>query len=470
MSIEVSAYYIWSYHYDHQKKLVNALLNCTNLLSTTLSWPDIKSGDTKQQQVENLVDTCLRYPGRIELLVDDLFSHERDSQNMLKVFDVLDQVIKLPVPWKEVTHLKSLLTEACGIPNHQELLNMCGKCLSTEERLPKEVSQEPKDRDTVIYLTDWLVRKGRLSTGKVPILEFVREVGQSVNKPELNIWVNEMTAHFASTVVEPVVKTVEKNEGHEISTTSFLTPLHLVIVLEPKSKKSKKYNVQAWLFEQGKNYPKQIHEKENIVLKELPEQIKQARGKINQLLIQNQNRLTLEFFLPIDLLLSYPLEEEYLPQSKGPIGCDYYVLVRPLERLQNEDAFLRLCKIWNQGEKLPQSFASCARWLTEIDPKWGKDLGKVFSLNFKPEPAFLGELIGFGTPIVMWIREETAKERHSRLHQEWSCCRLADIPKTLYEERCSIFWDQDKKHTGHLSLLWDDPTRVPPSFQLGPPT
>jgi len=469
MSHEISVYCTWSCNYDHQKKLVNALLNCENLLSTTLSWPDIKSGDTKQQQVENLVDTCLRYPGRIELLVDDLFSYERDSQPMLKVFAVLDQIIKLPVPWKKVTHLKSLLTEACGIPNHQELLNICGKCLPTE-RLPKEVFQEPKDRDTVIYLIDWLVRKGRLSTGKVPILEFIRKVEQSINEPALKIWVNEMTAHFATTVIEPVVKTVETDESHEISTAFFLTPLHLVIVLEPKSKKSKKYDVQVWLFEQGKDGSKQIYMKENITLKELPEQIKQAREKVSQVLIQNPNSLTLEFFLPIDLLLNHNIEGECLPKSKCPISFDYCVLVRPLERLHNRDAFLRWCQIWKKGEKLQQSFEHCTKWLTKVDPKWGKDLGKVFSLNFKPDSDFLGELIEFGTPIVMWIRDEVAKEWHFKLYQEWSCCRLADIPKTLYEERRSIFWDHDKKHTGHLSLLWDDPTRIPPRFQLGPPT
>lgn len=469
MSSEVSAYSkIWSYNYDHQKKLVNALLGCTNLLSIRLPWHDIKSGDTRQQQVENLVDACLRYPGRIEWLVDDLFSYERDSQSMLKVFAVLDQIIKLPVSWEKVTQLKNFLTDVNGVPSHEELLKICGKCLPTET-LPKEVSQASKDRDTLVYLIDWLVGKGCLSTGKVPILEFVKGVMEYVNTPELETWVNEVAKHFAITFKRED-EVGEQNDCREKPVTSFLTPLHLVMVLEPKSKKSKKYDIQTWLFEQGKDGSKQIYVKENITLKELPEQIKQAREKVSQVLIQNPNSLTLEFFLPIDLLLNHNIEGECLPKSKCPISFDYCVLVRPLERLHNRDAFLRWCQIWKKGEKLQQSFASCARWLTEADPKWGKDLGKVFSLNFKPDSDFLGELIEFGTPIVMWNRDEVAKEWHFKLYQEWSCCRLADIPKTLYEERRSIFWDHDKKHTGHLSLLWDDPTRVPPSFQLGPPT
>lgn len=472
MSSEVSAYSIWCCNYDHQKKLVNALLGCTNLLSIRLPWHDIKSGDTRQQQVENLVDACLRYPGRIEWLVDDLFSYERDSQSMLKVFAVLDQIIKLPVSWEKVTQLKNFLTDVNGVPSHEELLKICGKCLPTET-LPKEVSQASKDRDTLVYLIDWLVGKGCLSTGKVPILEFVKGVMEYVNTPELETWVNEVAKHFAITFKRED-EVGEQNDCREKPVTSFLTPLHLVMVLEPKSKKSKKYDIQTWLFEQGKDGSKQIYVKENITLKELPEQIKQARGKVSQVLIQNPKSLTLEFFLPIDLLLNHNIEEEYLPKSTCPISFDYCVLVRSLERLNNEDALLRLRQIWNKGEKLQQSFEHCARWLTEAPVELDEeDLGKVFNLNFKPTPAFLHELINLGVPVVMWIKEETAKGWLSELCKKWSCCSLADIPNILHKERRSIFLkqlNQDKKHTGHLSLLWDDPTRVPPSFQLGPPT
>jgi len=472
MNNEVSAYGTWSYSDDHKMKLVNFLLQCPNYTNLSSGFPwdsQIASANTPQKNVENIVNTCLKYPGGIEWLVDRLFFHEEDSQPMSEVFTVLDKIFKLPVSWEKVTKLKSLLNQVGGMPEPEELLKICRKCLPTET-LPKEVFQElKKERDTLVYLIDWLVRRDSLSTNKVPILEFVKGLMCYINEPKLETWVNEVAKHFAITFKRED-EVGEQNDSREKPITSFLTPLHLVMVLEPKSKKSKKYDVQAWLFEQGKDGSKQIYVKENITLKELPEQIKQARGKVSQILIQNPNSLTLEFFLPIDLLLNHDIEGECLPQSTCPISFDYCVLLRSLERLKNEDAFLRLCQVWNKGDKLQQSFENGAKWLTEPDPKWGKDLGKVFSLNFKPDPAFLGELIGFGTPVVMWIRDETAKEWHFKLYQEWSCCRLADIPKTLYEERRSIFWDHDKKHTGYLSLLWDDPTRVPPSFQLGPPT
>ncbi len=470
MSSEVSAYTIWSCHDDHKMKLVNFLLQCQNYTNLSSGFPwdsQIAFANTPKKNVENIVNTCLKYHGGIEWLVDRLFFDEEDSQPMSDVFNVLDQIFKLPVSWEKVTKLKSLLNQVSGMPKPEELLEICRKCLPIET-LPTEVFQASKNRDTLVYLIDWLVRRGRPSTGKVPILEFVKGVMKCVNTPELETWVNEVNKHFSTSTRKETVR--ENHDCSEIPTISFLTPLHLVMVLEPKSKKSKKYDVQAWLFRKGKEGSEQIYVKENITLKELPEQIKQARGKVSQVLIQNPNSLTLEFFLPIDLLLNHNIEGECLPKSTCPISFDYCVLVRPLERLNNEDAFLRLCQVWKKGEKLQQSFEHCAKWLTEADSKWGKDLGKVFSLNFKPDSDFLGELIGFGTPIVMWIRDEAAKEWHFKLYQEWLCCRLADIPKTLYEERRSIFWDHDKKHTGHLSLLWDDPNRAPPRFQLGPPT
>jgi len=243
-----------------------------------------------------------------------------------------------------------------------------------------------------------------------------------------------------------------------------VTPLYLLIALEPKTKKPKTYLVQAWLIK-GPESPRRITLKqETIPLKGVPTLIKNLLGEIKVELRQNKNKLTLEFFLPTDLLNNDV--EEWIPGSDYPIGVDYCVVVRPLERVRLNERLNRLHGYW-ESHKLTNAVKECAVWLETADNCSNLNEGVIFfGLNFVPDKNCFKELVKSGIPMALWIRQETAKQWQNDLyHQEFSCCRLEELPECLRKQR-RVSWNQ-YKHTGHLSLLWDDPTRIPQELQEG---
>lgn len=238
-----------------------------------------------------------------------------------------------------------------------------------------------------------------------------------------------------------------------------------MIALEPKSKKPKTYLFQAWL-KKGADIPKRIVLKqETTPLKGLATLIENSLREIQKEVQQNQGKLTLEFFLPTELL-NYDIEEE-MAGSDYPIGVDYCVVVRPLERLKQYDRLNRLCRYWGENDKLKDTLGNCAEWLEIagccLVPVLDK--GLIFlGLNFVPDKQFFKELVCSGTPMALWIRSEKVKQWQCDLyHQEFCYCRLKELPERLRLKR-SVSWGESK-HTGHLSLLWDDPNRIPIELQ-----
>jgi len=244
-------------------------------------------------------------------------------------------------------------------------------------------------------------------------------------------------------------------------------PLYLLIALELKTTKPKTYLFRAWL-KKGEDIPKRVVLKHDVTsLKGIPTLIEDSLRKILPDLEQNEGKLTLEFFLPTELL-NYDVEE-WRPGSDYPIGVDYSVIVRPLERIGKYDRRIRLHRYW-KNNKLEDTVTNCAEWLETAAHDCLLpilDKGYVFlGLNFVPDKEFFKELVSSGTPMALWIRQETAKQWQCDLyHQEFCRCRLEELPERLRQQR-SISWKQSqRKHTGHLSLLWDDPNRIPLELQ-----
>jgi hypothetical protein len=475
MSSEVSAYYTWSCNFDQKMTLVNLLLKCPNYtnLSSGFSWASqIESANTPHTHVENIVNTCLKYPGRIELLVDRLFSYEKDSQPMLKIFSVLDKIFKLPVSWEKLSQLKTVLTDASDIPCREELLKICGKCLLIET-LPKEVFQQYPERDTLIYLIDWLVRRGRLSTGKVPILEFVRRVTPYVNDfKALDTWIKDVARHFQLTPEET-------DQLGKDSVCSSPKSFYLLIKLDQAAPNLDTYNVEAWFAENhAEEEPPVIYSSsEAKLLAELPQVVDNILNCIlyKQFAI-TYRELTIEFFLPKELLC-HPVDQWIIdPDIEETLGSRYRLVVRSRERFEN-DRLLRHLKDHWQDNILQISPEACTIWLNKSEWKGVtthlENHHLFFTLKFVPDQNFLFKLIQLGVPFVLWPRQLNHGEEIQELHKLLSCStcpKVEQVPEVLRRERLKRLEEDDKTCiTYHLSLLWDVPDRRP-KLKLEAPT
>lgn len=475
MNSEVSTYTTWSCNYDQRKKLVNALLGRTDfLLPIRFSWNDIKFGNSPQQQVENLVDGCLKCPGRIELMVDELFSsYGRDPQPMSDVFTVLDEILNLPVPWEKVTQLKSLLNQVGGMPKPEELLKICSKCLPTET-LPKEVLQKFPERDTLVYLTDWLVRKGQLSTGKVPILEFVRRLTPDVNDSKaLDTWIKDVARHFQLTPKEA-------DQLGQDPVCSSPKSSYLLIKLDQADPNLDTYHVQAWLAKNAEKEPPVIYSSSEAKL--LAETAQVVDNILNNIVHKQfsitHRKLTIEFFLPKELLCHEVDQWVINPDIDERLGSHYRVVVRSSDRLENLKLFNRLKDYW-WNDILQTSPEACMIWLDKSEWKGVKthleNYHLFFTLKFVPDSNFLFKLIQLGVPLVLWPRQlNDGKEETQKLHQLLSgstCPKVEQVPEILRLERLNREEANDTTCiTYHLSLLWDVPDRRPPLMKLEAPT
>lgn len=268
----------------------------------------------------------------------------------------------------------------------------------------------------------------------------------------------------------PVTSKGDKPGEKQPSESPLTIPLYLLIALEPKTKKPKTYLFQAWLVK-GQDLPKRIVLQQEVVSlkeKDILILIKNLLGEIKIELQQNKEKLTIEFFLPTDLLNQNI--EEWMSGRDYPLGIDYCVVVRPVERVKQNERLNRLQRYW-ENYKLRNAVKECAVWLeTTTDCRLLPSLlnkGVIFfGLNFILNKECFKELVCSGVPMALWIRQETAKQWQCDWYtQEFSGCQLEELPERLRIKRIDS-WGQHK-HTGYLSLLWDDPNRIPLELQEG---
>ena len=182
--------------------------------------------------------------------------------------------------------------------------------------------------------------------------------------------------------------------------------------------------------------------------------------------------MTVELFVPVDSLScdadQWPLE---LDLETKPLGAEWRVVVRSLER-----AYGGLCRrshpkwrrYWTHGLSLP---GRAARVGTQAEVVG--DVPQNVALFFAPardEPgggcSVLRNLIAAGVSIAVWPRKEGCENPS---HRELLEHLVSSMPVTGWREavwryRQEAARQQDRQgHPGtHLTMLWDDPNKLPP--------
>ncbi|MEO1352275.1 MAG: hypothetical protein AAFW84_26320, partial [Cyanobacteria bacterium J06635_15] len=193
--------------------------------------------------------------------------------------------------------------------------------------------------------------------------------------------------------------------------------------------------------------------------------------------------LTIEFFLPM-ALINQPIEQCLVPDEYGfpmLLGIDEdcaHIVIRSQERLEYARGKNRWETKWNRLQTELNSAAIDA--FVDGDALSAKSLQTPLksALGLKltqklPKAAKQGEigvLLATGTPIAVWLRCQGC-ELANRLHNDILDDCLEQVPKkvsALRRETPALDEDGDPEAPPelghHLSFLWEDFYRVPPSI------
>jgi hypothetical protein len=266
------------------------------------------------------------------------------------------------------------------------------------------------------------------------------------------------------------------------------------------------FRVNAWTWKGPKHAPCVSPDADWKTAEEI-EQV--FRELYHVLLDQNDFKLmgsTIEFFLPRELMHwnveNWEVRLWKTPSSKDSekitlykLGRTHPVVIRWRDRYRYQD-YHNLLYRWQERWKalITTGNADYTRCVLKVpcQDKYSKttieevkqellsneDVG--FTILMAPpylddptEPEILKPILELGTPIVLWIKqthhpaEWLQKELYGLLPQSL----IVDLPLAVKQRRVSAKRDDETDIGHHLSLLWDDPDRLPPiPSDLTPPS
>ncbi|MCP4701397.1 MAG: hypothetical protein GY862_31760 [Gammaproteobacteria bacterium] len=439
----------------------------------------IPPSERPRDDVTNIVNTCLKYPYAFESFIDALHAAEGSSHAMQRLAKTLRNIFPLLIDWIQLAELKSLLLNIdLGADALREICRAC-----VPEFLPLPAKFECTDREALDCLLSWLIDAGRLKNGSppVPFFAFVQRLSQHLEEPErVQEWLQRIAD--IEDLPPPEIKT-------DVSSPGSSAALYLIIELTPLEKAAKhcgqtgknsepgekvKYHclVQAWLAQSGSGQMRQICAENDRDLEEMPALLHELLRRIDEELSKAGNLLTVEFCLPVGLLC-YPVEHWDIFGEDTPIGFQYKVVVRSQERIRGEIRNAPWRQHWNAELLEKEETKQHIVWLDKPDSQAAAFClrhPKVIcaALAFQPEANkdhgqnILLSAIKHGVPIILWSRQadDPVKADMKNLLDD---AALAQLPESLQRKRQDA-WGKKTEHTSdcHLSLLWDDPNRIPP--------
>ncbi len=429
----------------------------------------IKASSHPKVHVLNILDTCLNYPKGIEELAKVISFFDAKTRAFRNFKRTLNEILFTSIWAKLIPLLQTVALKS------EELREICRDCLP--ESIKFSLPECPEEQ-TLWRLLSWLADKGRLlSSRRVPLLDFVAQLRYFVKEPiakdQIEVWIQEVGKYWG--LSEEEIKELLKRQKTPPSPPS---KSYLLITLEERLKGSSTYIIQQARFETWLEKENSLHRKSgiNIYAKNNALSFDQISEVVyNDIIVDNEwlpkkQDLTLEFFLPKDLL-SLPIDQGIIvSEINSKLGGNYRVVVRSKDRFDKKDKIgkvssSRLRDYWDRSV-LQNDPTTCVVWIDRqelTDLEMRLDEGYCFfALTFPPKPNFIFQLITLGVPFILWPRKlpnPDEVEELRRLLSRERCQRIEQLPEVLREERLKIPDGKlmnEEYITYHLSLLWDD--------------
>jgi hypothetical protein len=441
--------------------------------------------NTDLEEVFNLVTICSSYPDGLEKLAYAVYQSEhaslswqeldkylRKSGAKLITYTRLQELCAIlkPVEW-----LDPLLSRIYrdSVPDYWDMLRNY-HASNKLDLILEDLSKFPQQYDDTF-----------------PILEFAQRIAyQALERQEralhdaLRKWVKERSRDLGLTKSQETA--FHEKAKKQLQSAAF----YLLLTLKPNSENT--FCVQSWLFDDENSIIQNVNVESSddlYSLENIADLLKDLLERCRSYLADEMENLIIEFFLPLELL-SYPVDQYSIGDSSifQSISRDYQVVVRSLERIEGNP---KRPYIWKNKwklfldsiheEQLLSKHKNAVLVYDEEQYKGQEDLLLAleassvfcFAMTFVPSnhssqiDDILSAVLEAKVPIVLWPRERTnyPKALHELFTELVSQHPLSQLPALIKQQRYEALISGDKQHHQghHLTLLWDDPNRVPPT-------
>lgn len=266
---------------------------------------------------------------------------------------------------------------------------------------------------------------------------------------------------------------------------------YLVIKVEDTKPKSERYFIEAWFVPEAVrgnrwdwrckplSVPKEHSEQKTFTVDQLPDLLEVFLNQVDEF-----HDLTIEFFLPLDLLNlkvdTWEIQGFGLTETASH---NYKMVVRSVERLHTSYNQFRGAwrQKWQALQQIQQQRSQDVFVSGEdCDPRMllrQLRLEEVVGLQLAQLPeqtklkGIFAALLQAGLPVGLWVRENlTQCNCRSEVERILECC-VMELPEQVRQERSNSCDCDPDMHIGHhLSLLWEDPDRLPEVLQYEMPS
>jgi hypothetical protein len=483
-----------------QLELAKALLKCKameNLSNrrSTLSLLDSKvseaidDNDNPKLHVVNFIQACLKHKS-LKQLIEIVQEIEGETVHWQDLDRVVEKICFDPVVIRKdrLNQLREIVESFKLTPAE---LRDSYRCSAAYGKLGSALPQSDDDILDVILrrLADALPKPG---SEALPILAFVGWLEQKLptEQPKLREWFDDVARDRE---LDPESVRAKINEG---VAPANLAAAYLLIVLDPDQEEGTQIDRQTTKFNVSASLWPSPSEREfrctlgSYTLEEMPAIVNGLRGQISQMYGISMPNLTIELFLPYDLLdleahrWPVPLPRFGQNSAQTYLGFQNPVVVRSRERIgaggfELEGNWLRrwrqlqdpsaVADTLLQADKPAPVLLVCRQddnhleILSEINQHQNVvglallippcDVPKVNNCE-----VLLTALLA-GLPLILWVRQSPADlvAAKQECHKLLAVDQIIDLPQRLYDQRNinDTLWRD-------VTLLWDDPNRKPP--------
>lgn len=310
----------------------------------------------------------------------------------------------------------------------------------------------------------------------LPLVSFVVRLAEILSDPpDICAWLERTRDWLREHGAAPVERIEHASEA--FGPTGEENDPYLLVEVAPRATGSG-YELYGWL-QDGWGEQTTIEPQEDVNLDAVPRILEAVLNEIAG------PRPKLELFLPKRLLTDEDWIDRWEQWELGPppqdpddppnrtLGIEYCLSLRCRERIREQAmhakcGFDRVADYWRKNRAcLSKPISSpCVEWLNALDGAYIASLHRgVLALGLRgaPPTSYLRAVLNAGAPIVLWPRRTSFdKSAYETLRRYVDEKPVSGLPEAVRELR-ELAWahSADFPHEGGLSLLWDDPGRVP---------
>ena len=451
-------------------------------------------------QLSDTIDQFVYEIGMVER-IDGENSYELKAFNVFlhNLFHLTDREFNTTISFVQLRELHSLLTKIDW--QRTAWINAYKASMPDGTDLPDDIYADDKSEIPFSVLSDLTsMRPHNERVTIAPILEFVErlirytksEIQSLIETPKeqatiegLSEWSEKRANEFG---ISRELNWLRKH----LSFYELPTVTHLLIALYPLDAKSEFFRVSAWFV----NDEDTTLEKANMYTKEPVNRrnIAQCIGEVQKWYDQYRlsENFTIELFLPTKLL-SAPVENYKITPNelenrnvKIKLGIQYDVVVRSLKRATDRRIRERWKDKWTkhklllQMKNLPNGDEAASNAMLKIcNIKECRNEESLYSKLKKSDVVYLTTefapprtstlfdiAIAAGIPVALWPREVCNTPDTFPNLLKTLLLQPYDWLSTVKQQREAAL--EDRRHQGqHLTLLWDNPHRVPRDIAEG---